>query len=208
MHRLNHQFRILALVLGLMLPLTALAANGEPKPPKQIAQDTVETLLQAMDGRRDELRANPQQLYALVNRVLVPLVDLNYMSQLVLGRYWRTATPEQRERFKKAFKTMLIRTYGNALLGFTKDRIEFQPVRAPKDADKITFRAMVITDSGDKVPVSLEMHLVDNQWKVYDGRVGSLSFVTNYRSQFSSYIRRNDLEDLISKMEKRYGIKH
>src|SRR5699024_6629409 len=170
--------------------------------------DTVETLLQAMDGRRDELRANPQQLYALVNRVLVPLVDLNYMSQLVLGRYWRTATPEQRERFKKAFKTMLIRTYGNALLGFTKDRIEFQPVRAPKDADKITFRAMVITDSGDKVPVSLEMHLVDNQWKVYDGRVGSLSFVTNYRSQFSSYIRRNDLEDLISKMEKRYGIKH
>lgn len=206
MNRLTYRLRFAAVVLGLLLPLVTMAANSEPKLPRQIAQDTVETLLKAMEGRRDELRQNTQQLYALVNRVLVPLVDLDYMSQLVLGRYWRSATPQQRQRFQEAFKAMLVRTYGNALLGFDDEKIEYQPIRAPEGANNVTFRAMVITETGDKVPVSLDMHVVDGEWKVYDGRVGNLSFVTNYRSQFSNYIRDNGLENLIKRMEERYGI--
>lgn len=197
--------RIIVVCLAFMLPAMALAAQDKPVPPRQIAEQTVQHLLEAMDGRRDELRNNPQELQALVNRILVPLVDVNYMSQLVLGRYWRTATPEQRQRFKQAFKTMLVRTYGNALLDFNDEQIKYMPVRAPKDADNITFRATIITDSGENVPVSLDMHLVDGQWKVYDGRVGQLSFVTNYRSQFANYIRNHGLEQLIAAMEKRYG---
>src|SRR5699024_10575830 len=117
---------------------------------------------------------NPQELQALVDRILVPLVDVNHMAQLVLGRYWRTATPEQRQHFKQAFKTMLVRTYGNALLEFDDEKIKYMPVRAPEGADNITFRATIITASGDNVPVSLDMHIVDGQWKVYDGRVGQL----------------------------------
>ena len=101
--------------LALMLPGLAAA---EPTPPQQLAKQTVQKVLSDMDGRRDELRNNPQELYQLVDRDLVPLIDLPYMSQLVLGRYWREATPEQRDRFQTAFKNMLIRTYGSALLGF------------------------------------------------------------------------------------------
>lgn len=208
MNHLTQRIRTWVILAGVLLPLAATAANtASPKPPKQIAQDTVQTLLQAMDGRRDELRDNPQELYALVNRVLVPLVDLDYMSQLVLGRYWRVASPQQRKRFKQAFKVMLIHTYANALLGFDDEQIKYQPVRAPEDADNITFRAKVITESGDTVAVALDMHLVNGQWKVYDGRVGSMSFVSNYRSQFSNYIQSHGLEKLITQMEKRYGNK-
>lgn len=197
---------ILVLLMGLLLPVTTLAAsNTEPKPPRKIAQETVQSLLKALEGRRDELRQNPQQLHALVNRILVPLVDLDYMSQLVLGRYWRTASSEQKQRFKQAFKNMLIATYGSALLGFDDERIKYQPIRAPEGANNITFRAIVVTESGSRVPVSLDMHLVNGQWKVYDGRVGNLSFVTNYRSQFTSYIQSHSLQSLIEAMEKRYG---
>lgn len=206
MNRPIRYLHTLVIILGLLLPLVATTAYSEPKPPRQVAEETVSSLLKAMDGRRDELRQNPQQLYALVNRILVPLIDMNYMSQLVLGRYWRTATPDQRTRFKQAFKAMLVRTYGNALLGFDDEQIKYMPIRAAEGADNVTFRATVITESGGKVPISLDMHLVDGQWKVYDGRVGQLSFVTNYRSQFSNYIRDNGLEQLITAMEKRYGI--
>lgn len=207
MNRLTYRFRILVVLLGLLVPLTAPAApDGETKSPQQIAQETVQTLLNAMEGRRDELRQNPQQLHALINRVLVPLIDLDYMSQLVLGRYWRIATPEQRKRFQKAFKSMLIQTYGSALLGFDDEKIKYKPIRAPEGANNITFRAVIVTESGSKVPISLDMHLVNGQWKVYDGRVGSLSFVTNYRTQFTSYIQDHSLESLITQMEQRYGV--
>lgn len=191
------------MALSLLVPALALAA---PKPPAELARDTVQTILDGMDGRRDELRQNPQELYELIEEELVPLVDMEYMSQLVLGRAWRTASPEQRERFQAAFQNMLIRTYGNGLLSFEDDQnIEYLPVRGDDDAKDITFRAQITDDEGDKVPVSLQMHVVDDEWKIYDGSVGNLSFVTNYRGQFNSQIRNGGLESLLERMEARYN---
>ena len=192
-----------AFAVALLVPGLAMAA---PTPPDELARDTVQTVLSEMDGRRDELRQNPQQLYQLIDEELVPLIDLPYMSQLVLGRAWRTATPEQRERFQVAFKNMLIRTYGNGLLSFDGSQdIEYQPVRAAEGAEDITFRAIVTTDDGQKTPVTFQMHIVDDEWKIYDGSVGNLSFVTNYRGQFNSQIRNGGLEKLIERMEARYN---
>lgn len=191
------------LAVALLIPGLALAA---PTPPDQLARETVQSLLDSMDGHRDELRKDPTELYDLINSELVPLIDLPYMSQLVLGRAWRTATPEQRKRFETAFKNMLVRTYGNGLLSFDGNQeIEYQPVRAADDADDITFRAVVTTDDGQKTPVTFQMHVVNNEWKIYDGSVGNLSFVTNYRGQFNSQIRNGGLEKLIERMEDRYN---
>ncbi|MES1947850.1 toluene tolerance family protein [Salinisphaera sp. C84B14] len=194
---------ITAFAVALLVPALALAA---PTPPDQLARETVQSVLSKMEGRRDELRKNPQELYQLIDRELVPLVDLPYMSQLVLGRAWRTATPEQRDRFQTAFKNMLIRTYGNGLLSFDDSQeIEYQPVRAAEGADDVTFRAIVTTDDGQKTPVTFQLHVVDGEWKIYDGSVGNLSFVTNYRGQFNSQIRNGGLEQLIERMESRYN---
>ncbi|WP_040608338.1 MlaC/ttg2D family ABC transporter substrate-binding protein [Salinisphaera shabanensis] len=194
---------ITAVAVALLVPALALAA---PTPPDQLARETVQSVLSKMEGRRDELRKNPQELYQLIDRELVPLVDLPYMSQLVLGRAWRTATPEQRDRFQTAFKNMLIRTYGNGLLSFDDSQeIEYQPVRAAEGADDVTFRAIVTTDDGQKTPVTFQLHIVDGEWKIYDGSVGNLSFVTNYRGQFNSQIRSGGLEQLIERMESRYN---
>lgn len=202
MLRMTRSF-ITAVAVALLVPALALAA---PTPPDQLARETVQSVLSKMEGRRDELRKNPQELYALIDAELLPLVDLPYMSQLVLGRAWRTATPEQRERFQTAFKNMLVRTYGNGLLSFDDSQeIEYQPVRAAEGADDVTFRAIVTTDDGQKTPVTFQLHIVNDEWKIYDGSVGNLSFVTNYRGQFNSQIRNGGLEQLIERMESRYN---
>lgn len=194
---------IKAAAVTLLVPALAFAA---PTPPDQLARETVQSVMSQMDGRRNELRQNPQELYQLIDNELVPLIDLPYMSQLVLGRAWRTATPEQRDRFQTAFKNMLIRTYGNGLLSFDGSQdIEYQPVRADEGAEDVTFRAIVTTDDGQKTPVTFQMHVVNDEWKIYDGSVGNLSFVTNYRGQFNSQIRNGGLEKLIERMEARYN---
>lgn len=194
--------RLAAIVL--LAPTLALAAST---PPDQLAKQTVQKILSDMNGHRAELRNNPQQLYQLIDSDLIPLIDLPYMSQLVLGRHWREASPEQRKRFQVAFKNMLIRTYGSALLGFHDNvKIDYLPVRAEQGAEDVTFNAVIKSGgSGEDTPISLKLHQVDDQWKVYDGSVGNLSFVTNYRGQFNSQIRRNGLKSLIDKMEKRYN---
>ena len=198
-----------ALTLAFAPPLVAApaeeGADKAPAPPEELARATVEKVLDAMEGRRDELRRNPEELDAIIERHLVPLVDIEYMSRLVLGRHWREADDAQRERFQKAFKDMLIQTYGGALLEFEREQVEFMPVRAEEGAEDVTFRAKVKTESGETVDVDLNLHLVEGNWKIYNGSVGNLTFVTNYRGQFNQEIRRTSLETLIGKLESRYG---
>ncbi len=50
-----------------------------------------------------------------------------YAAQQVLGKHWRTATPEQRKRFTDALYKSLLTTYGKALLDFTGDRMKVLP---------------------------------------------------------------------------------
>lgn len=194
---------ILMVSLALFVPAFAMAA---PTPPEQLAKQAVQKVLKDMDGRRAELRKDPQKLHALIDQDLMPLIDEDYMAQLILGRYWREATPKQRERFKTAFKNMMIHTYGSALIDFNDDvKIDYKPVHAPADAKNVTFKAVIHATNGQDVPVTLRLHLVNGQWKAYDGTVGSLSFVTNYRGQFNSQIRKQGLEKVIEEMEKRYN---
>lgn len=191
------------IMLGLLMPSIA---SAEPTHPEKIARQTVQQVLHDLDGRRDELKDNPEQLHQLIDKDLVPLIDLQRMSQLVLGRSWRKASSEQRQRFETAFKNMLIRSYGSALLHLKENvDIQYQPVRAPEDAERVTFRANIHAPNGKDTPVNLKLHLVDDEWRVYDGSIGDLSFVTNYRGQFNSAIKRDGLEDFIQKMEKRYN---
>lgn len=194
-----------ALTLVLMAAAWPLSAAESPTPPDELARDTVERLLDEMDGRRDELRQDTEKLDTLIERILVPLVDVEYMSRLVLGRHWRSADEAQRERFQAAFKNMLIRTYGSALLEFERDKIEFLPLRAEEGAEDVTFHAVVHTDSGESIQVDFNLHLVDGEWRIYNGSVGNLTFVTNYRGQFNQEIRRSDLATLIDKLESRYA---
>lgn len=200
------RIRLIALLTCLALFAPSLVYAAGPIPPEQLARQTVQKVLNDLDGKREELRKHPQQLYALIKRDLLPLIDTKYMSQLVLGRYWREATPEQRKRFETAFTNMLIHTYGSSLLGFNNSvKIEYKPIRAPKGATDVIFRAVLKQPNGTDTPITLHLHLVDGHWKAYDGSVGSLSFVTNYRGQFSSYIRRHGLEKTIEELERRYN---
>lgn len=178
--------------------------DQQPPAPTQVAEETVDTVLARLQENREEYKKNPEALYDMIEEVLVPHVDVDYMAKLVLGRHWRSATPEQKDRFAEAFKQMVIQTYGNALYGFDKEQIEYLPVRAEEGAEDITFRAEVTTEKGETVPVTLDMHVVDGQWKVYNGTVGNLSFVTNYRGQFNAQIKAGGLDQLIDKLENRY----
>lgn len=67
--------------------ITATKAST-PTPPDVVVKQTINTLLKRMDGHRDELRKHPKQLYELVEQVLMPSFDIDYMAQLILGRTW------------------------------------------------------------------------------------------------------------------------
>lgn len=195
-----------------------LGAAWQPAPaaeadPGALLRDVSDRMLATLESEREEIQARPERLFEVVAEVLDPRVDLELMSRLVLGVHWRRAEPEQRERFMKAFRSLLVRFYTAALLE-DPDRLDellaqadriitFQPARVGEEGIRALVRAEVHLPEGQDVPVSFLMHHRGDEWLVYDLTVEGVSLVTNYRNSFSQEIRQSSLEALIQRLEER-----
>ena len=69
-------------------------------------------MLSTLKAERATIEHHPARIYDLVNQIVLPLFDFERMSSWVLGKYWRAATPAQRQKFTEEFRTLLVRTYG------------------------------------------------------------------------------------------------
>lgn len=193
--------RFVSVITAITLILSGMVSHAAPKAPDELAKEGSERIINAIKENKAAWEADPQKMYAFANEVILPHFDFDYMSQLVLARHWRTATENQKTRFTNAFRNMLVRTYSNALVNYQGQTIEWQPVRMEDGATDVTVRSHVIQPAGPKIPVSYSVHLVNDNWLIYDVIVDAISLVTNYRGSFNSIIRKDGLDALIERME-------
>ncbi len=183
-------------------PVWAFAAplNAEASP-EVLVRTKTEEILHLIEHNRALYRANRADLYSMVNKRLVPYFDFRRMSQWVLGRYWRSATPAQQHAFTQQFTGLLVRTYATALLSYSGQRIAYAPFRMDPQSDHAVVRTRVIqVNGGPDIPIDYEFVHQPDGWKVYDVTIDNVSLVTNYRSVYASKIRRDGLPALIDSM--------
>lgn len=184
------------------------AAQAAPVAPDLAVKETTEKMRVLINANHAEYKADKAKFYGVVDEVLVPRFDVRYIAQLVLGRNWKAATPDQRTRFANAFKNSLIRNYADALLD-NYDTVEatFQPLRLAGGENDVTVKCELKRNNGRPIAVGFSMRLVDNEWKVYDVIIENLSLVTNFRSQFNEEIKKNGLDGLIARIESGEAVK-
>ena len=88
------------LALALLMLAAGLAAAEDS--PNAIIEEAVTLLEEQLDGRREELAENRQELYDIIDGILLPRFDRRFAAQLVLAKHWRTASKEQQTRFIEA----------------------------------------------------------------------------------------------------------
>lgn len=183
------------------LPLVAGGMTTDIPDPNTVVQITTDELFGAIEGRRDELATNPAELYRVVEEIFAPRLDQAYVGQLVLAKHWRSATPDQRERFTEAFQGFMIRTYSNALLEFSNTQIQILPYRPGSRDDRATVRTRVTLNEGEVAPVNYSLRLTDDGWKIWDVIIEGISYIKNYRSDFNVEIRQKGLDAVIVRLE-------
>jgi phospholipid transport system substrate-binding protein len=114
-----------------------------------------------------------------------------------MGKNWNKATPQQQEELVKEFRTLLVRTYSNALSTYSDYKIKVEPLRSKAGDMDTTVKTKVMQDSGQPVDIDYSMEKTGDGWKVYDVTVAGVSLVTNYRSTFNSQIREGGVEKLL-----------
>ena len=178
------------------------AANASTMTPQELVENSAKRMLVELDAHRAMYKSDPAKLDDLVGNVLLPNFDTEYAARLVLGQYWRTATPEQRKRFVDAFYHSLLRNYGAALVDFTGDRFTVLPYKGDPADTTATVRTEVKRSSGDKVPVNFSLHKTPEGWKAWDVVIEGISYVKSFRTDFASEIQQKGLDDVITRLEK------
>jgi phospholipid transport system substrate-binding protein len=194
---------LLALAVFLGLAGAAQADAMPSQAPDAALKTTTEQIRGLIKAHYAEYKADQAKYYKVVDEVVVPRFDVPGITKLVLGQNYRTATPEQRERFSKAFKDMLVGSYANAMLdNYNSVTINWMPPRASAEATDVAVNSTLTRDNGQSYGIGFRVHVVDGDWKIWDITVENVSLVLNFRTQIASEIKRTSLDDVISRMEK------
>lgn len=187
-----------------MLAIGALAADASATPersPEQVIRDASELTMQALEGRRDELRRDRDALFALVDEVLLPRWDRQATGQAVMGRYWREATPQQREAFIQALYRKLLDSYGEGILQYDASQLRITGTRGNPESGQVLVDSEVRLEDGTPVPISYRMRLHQGSWKVFDVIVEGISYLTTYRNQYANEFRAKGIQGVIDELE-------
>ncbi len=191
-------------LLGMLLSFPGVARTEDPT---AVIETAVDELSQVLEGRKLELSENRQELYEVIDGILLPRFDRRYAAQLVLGRYWRTASEEQQERFIRAFYQALLERYADGVLEFDEERINVLPFRGDAEERRTTVRTEVKLDDGTEVPVNYGLVKRDDGWKVYDVTVEGISYVRNFRTELNAEIASKGVEAVIQRLEREAGLR-
>lgn len=176
---------------------------AQPLGPEELVKQVTEDVLAAIKSDKELAAGDKEKALALAEKKILPHVDFAEATRLAVGRAWAKATPEQRKQLVAEFRSMLVRTYSNALGTYEGQTIKVLPVRMrPEDTD-VTVRNEFVRPGGKPVLLEYQMHKTPEGWKIYDIVVEGVSLVLTYRSEFDAVVRQEGVDGLIKRLSQK-----
>lgn len=186
--------KIIALIFATLVAATAQAQETPDVLIKQVTED----VLEIVRNDKDIQSGNTQKAIDLVDKKVLPHFDFLHMTALALGKDWRKATPQQQQQLTAEFKTLLVRTYSNALTGYKNQKVVYKPFKMNAGETDVLVRTEVLQPGSKAVQLDYSLEKKESGWKVYDVTVAGISLVTNYRDQFAQEVRNGGVDGLIA----------
>ena len=188
--------KLIAIAFAFLISLPVLAAEA----PDALVRRVTEDMLSALRQDKEIQAGNNRRAAEMIDAKVLPHFNFKRMTALAVGRDWRQATPEQRDRLASEFRTLLVRTYSNALVSYRNQTIDYKPFRMQPNDTEVVVRTNVLQPGGKPIELDYFFAKEGDAWKVFDVVVAGVSLVTNYRESFGQEIRANGIDGLIKSL--------
>lgn len=189
--------RLHKIMMGACLMGAVSLASADMLAPDTLIQNTVQEVLAVVKQDKDIQAGNQAKVLALVEAKVLPHFDFKRMTQLSVGKYWRTASDAQKQALVKEFRTMLVRTYTKAFTGYRDQSIEVKPVKMAAGDTEVTVKTSITKPGAPAVAVNYEMEKLADGWQAFDLSIEGAGLVQTYRSTFAKQIEEGGLDGLI-----------
>ena len=192
---------LLSVLFGLFVAASAALANEEA--PDAMIRKVTDDVLNIVRQDKDIRSGNTKKAIELVEAKVLPHFNFQRMTALAMGRDWNKANAEQKKRLTDEFKTLLVRTYSNALTGYKDQTIRYKPAKLQAGDTEVMVRTEIVQPGNKPIPLDYSLEKQPEGWKVYDVVVAGVSLVTNYRDTFNQEVRANGVDGLIDMLAKK-----
>ncbi len=193
--------RQLSLVsLLVIIPVIAFSSPPEPsETPTRVVENLHATLLNVM---KDAKKAGYEDRYKRLAPVIKKTFDLPFIARIVVGRYWRIFTNDQKIKFLKAFERLSIATYAHRFDGYSGEK--FQLVSEKKSRQgRMTVKSLLIKSDGEKVELDYTLSRRKKQWRVINVTANGISDLSLKRSDYTTFLKKKGVDALIDKLDEK-----
>ncbi len=132
-------------------------------------------------------------------------LDLDFIGRFVLGRYWRSASPQQKKDFLSAYKNYNVRTWSERFDEFKGKNFKFLGTTPSNSKNQIFVDTQVDLGGGQK-PAKVVWRVMEQKngaYKVVDIIIEDVSLAISARTEYSAFIKNNKggIDALIKKLE-------
>lgn len=179
--------------------MPAYAAN--PDEVSQFADKLAGTALEIVKDESTSKAEKQTKLEALFR----DYVDIPFVARFVLGKHWRTATPEQQQAYLTNYEAFVLKNYTARLTNYTGQTYKILGARDEGDGEYLLTMELNNKDEPN-VMVDYRVRAQDGGgYKIMDIIVEGVSMITTQRSEFGSVVNRNGLDGLINALGKKAG---
>ncbi|MBS1096543.1 ABC transporter substrate-binding protein [Gluconobacter sphaericus] len=127
-------------------------------------------------------------------------VDITGIGRYCLGKYWRTATPAQRDKYISLFDQVLVNTITDQIGNYKGVSFRVTTTTTTPDGERVN----ALIDRPGQPEVNMQLIIGGNPPKVVDMYGEGASLRMNQRSDYSSYLARHngDVDALNAALER------
>jgi phospholipid transport system substrate-binding protein len=179
--------------LGAVLATFLLAFGGQPA---SAADADVEGAKKFIESLSDQaVQSLTQQSAARQVRIdrfrkmFNETFNVDGIGQWILGRYWRTATPDEQKEYLTLFEDLMVASYVDRFARYSSQSIRIGDAQKAQDGS-VNVPSRIDNPSGQPIRIDWRVVKVGSDHKIADVVVEGTSMSTTLRSEFGSIINQ------------------
>lgn len=185
--------KLLIVCVALSLNLSWLSPVLAASTPKEDVRKTVDQVLAVLRDPQVKGVTRREKLSTLIRARF----DFATMSQYTLGKYWKSASPEEQKNFIKLYSDLLEESYIGRVEAYSNEVVNYESEKI--EGDRAEVKTLVHTGNID-IPIDYRLAQKSGEWFVYDVLIEEVSMIKNYRGTYGEIIRKEGFARLLERM--------
>ena len=143
---------------------------------------------------------------SLTKKKIIPYIDLEYSTELALGKYWKQLQPMDKKLFERDIKTTLIEEYINSLVNMENwNHVNITVDKNFYQLNNLAEVKVVSSLENENISATVTLKLIrKDRWRIYDLVYQSFSILDYFEYSYNEKISRaGGLKNTLQKMLQR-----